>query len=576
MKKNKQIIYLIILLTAVLITAVNYFLFYDKVESEIIEKFSEPEKNISLISPYNNKDIYENIFLKLPENPEKILTNAGIVSHHFLAKDLIADFYNKISNKEIKTVFLISPDHYNNFFPSKTLAYTSKASWDTPYEELSTNKEIINYLLKKGSVAEDSLILGLEHGIYIEIPFIKKFFPNATLVPLILNPNATYENFETIGLQLKELAEKDSILVVSSDFSHESTIQNAFEQDSKTIDILKNLNLQNISGANNDCKQCLAVLSGFLGKNKYKFNLIDNQNSFDISGEDKNSVTSYVSGFYTEKSDLQILFTGDLMFDRGIRYYAKKNGSNEFIFDKIYPTLTNTDLVVSNLEGPITNNYSISSGTEPGSSNNYTFTFDKSVAKTLFLNNIRLVNLGNNHILNFYTSGVESTKKYLTEAGVEYFGEPKGNRAIIKELSGIKIAFISYNEFSESTNLDQAQTISEIQRLKSKVDIIIILCHWGTEYVSTPNEMIKDLAHQFINAGADAIIGSHPHVIQSIEEYNGKKIYYSLGNFVFDQYFDEDVRNGLGVILKINTKTKNIDFKKINFYLQSGGQTILK
>ncbi|MCX6721568.1 MAG: CapA family protein, partial [Candidatus Staskawiczbacteria bacterium] len=101
------------------------------------------------------------------------------------------------------------------------------------------------------------------------------------------------------------------------------------------------------------------------------------------------------------KKDVQILFVGDLMFDRGIRYAADQNKSNKYIFAKIDKLLTNSDLVATNLEGPVTNNKSVSSGTVPGSANNYYFTFDPSVPTALFNENIRLVDLGNNHILNF-------------------------------------------------------------------------------------------------------------------------------------------------------------------------------
>jgi poly-gamma-glutamate synthesis protein (capsule biosynthesis protein) len=264
------------------------------------------------------------------------------------------------------------------------------------------------------------------------------------------------------------------------------------------------------------------------------------------------------------------------MFDRGIRHYAKKAGSNEFIFQKIRPLLLNQDLVISNLEGPITDNPSKSSGTQPGSPNNYIFTFDPSVAKTLWYENIRLVGLGNNHILNFGSDGEKSTHEYLEASGVGFFGSPNADRTITKTIQGIKMAFVNYNEFTGSPAFDQSQAITEIQKLKGKVDFIVVFCHWDAEYQPEATEATKNLAHQFINAGADIIIGSHPHVTQSTETYNNKKIYYSLGNFVFDQYFEENVRNGMGVILKINPKDKSIKFQEVNFYLNSGGQTILK
>ncbi len=129
---------------------------------------------------------------------------------------------------------------------------------------------------------------------------------------------------------------------------------------------------------------------------------------------------------YSYPAHIKILFAGDLMFDLGIRYYAEKGGGNDFIFEKILNLLFNNDLAVVNLEGPITGEKSVSSGTAPGSTNNYFFTFDPSVAKTLSEKNIKLVNLGNNHILNFGSRGLESTKKYLDESSVDYFGAPNG------------------------------------------------------------------------------------------------------------------------------------------------------
>lgn len=277
----------------------------------------------------------------------------------------------------------------------------------------------------------------------------------------------------------------------------------------------------------------------------------------------------------TEKNYAQLLFVGDLMFDRGIRYYAAKNGSNEFIFDKISPLLLSNDLVIANLEGPITDNKSISLGTISGSTNNYFFTFKPSLAQTLFTENIRLVNLGNNHILNFGKNGVESTQKYLEQENISYFGIPNGKRSEIKEVGGLKIAFVSYNEFSGANiNAEQTATVEEIKRIKLEADIVVVFSHWGVEYSLTPINSVKNLAHQFIDAGADLIIGSHPHVIEPMEIYNDKRIYYSLGNFIFDQHFNENVRNGMGVAVTIDKTTKQMQFEEKNFYLDSNGQTL--
>lgn len=270
---------------------------------------------------------------------------------------------------------------------------------------------------------------------------------------------------------------------------------------------------------------------------------------------------------------INLLFVGDIMLDRGIKYYADKNGGYDFIFEKVADTLKQNDLVIANLEGPITDNKSVSYGTKRATPKNYIFTFDPIVTRHLFENKIRLVSLGNNHTLNFGEKGLESTKKYLDDEKISYFGAPGGENNIIKKISKTKIAFINYNQFAGDLATD---VTNKIKKLKTEVDFIFVYSHWGNEYEITPSNAQKKLAHQFIDAGADLVIGSHPHVIQTIEEYKGKRIYYSLGNFIFDQHFEEQVRNGLGVSLRINETTKKIEFKDQNFYLATGGQTILK
>jgi poly-gamma-glutamate synthesis protein (capsule biosynthesis protein) len=576
---NKKLkIFLVFIILAAMGAAI-YFIERIEVVEEFLYKLAAGESGgqLFLASMYNNIESYSDVLAGLQKPVEDSAVKAGIVSHHFLAKQLIADFYNKIASEKELTIYLLSPDHFNNFFPSGAIAYTSELSWKTPFGDVPAGKKIINSLVKEGVVTQNDSLLGLEHGIYVEIPFIKNFFPNAKIVPLVLNMAAGSDAFSALG---EKLQSQDSILIVSSDFSHEVSAKTASLQDKESVQALKDLSLENLSLVNSDCKQCLAVLEGFLGNSQnYSFNLIDNKNSSDFEeNASSNSVTSYVTGFWTPKKDLQILFAGDLMFDRGIRYYANKNEGNEFIFDKIYPALANNDLVVVNLEGPITDNKSVSSGTIPGSTNNYSFTFDPSVAQTLYRENIKLVNLGNNHILNFGDMSPVSTEKYLAQANVDYFGSPRSNRSIVKDIAGVKVAFVAYNEFYADT---QAQVEQEIAKIKPEADIVVVFCHWGIEYNLEATDGQKDLSHKFIDAGADLIIGSHPHVIEPMEEYNGpdgqsKRIYYSLGNFIFDQYFNENVRNGMGVKLKIDLETKELSFEEIKFYLGPSGQTLVK
>jgi len=270
---------------------------------------------------------------------------------------------------------------------------------------------------------------------------------------------------------------------------------------------------------------------------------------------------------------IDILFLGDLMFDRYIRQVAQRKG-NDFIFQGISGMLSGHDLVVANLEGPITGNPSISLASKIGERNNYYFTFDKSVADSLEKYNIKLVNLGNNHILNFGENGLDQTEQFLDAAKVNYFGDYRGSgkRIFIKEINGFSIGFVNYDQFT-ANSIDNA--LNDISEAKRKSDFVVVYAHWGTEYATSPEDKIKNLAHDFVDSGADLVIGSHPHVVQPSEDYRGKRIYYSLGNFIFDQYEEKNTKEGLGVEVEINPSDSAVNFREISVQMSGSGQTTM-
>jgi poly-gamma-glutamate synthesis protein (capsule biosynthesis protein) len=256
--------------------------------------------------------------------------------------------------------------------------------------------------------------------------------------------------------------------------------------------------------------------------------------------------------FVPEIREARILFGGDMMFDRTVRTVAEEKGG-DFIFSCVADLLRDYDIVVANLEGPITSNPSKSVGTVPGGEGNYTFTFPISTAPLLARHNIRLVNLGNNHIMNFSREGLFETKQWLDEAGVAYFGDPdlaESERVERMTLRGMPLSFVNWSDWTPigkpaSNGAGELNpTVEQIAKEKQAGRVVFLYAHWGEEYVAPP-ERVKLLARQFVDAGAEMVIGSHPHIVQEHETYRGKSVYYSLGNFVFDQYWSEDVRRGL-------------------------------
>lgn len=274
-----------------------------------------------------------------------------------------------------------------------------------------------------------------------------------------------------------------------------------------------------------------------------------------------------------ERNTAIILFGGDMMFDRSVRVAMREHG-DDHVFSCLPAALWDVDLVVANLEGPITTHTSISEGSTPGDDMNFTFTFPTSTASLLRRHNITLVNLGNNHIMNFSREGLLQTKEWLSREGVSYFGDPdagESDRVARPSINNVPFSFVNWSDWtSDKTD----HTVAQVRAEAAQGRIVVVYTHWGDEYVPPPPR-VRQLAHSFVDAGASIVIGSHPHIVQEHEVYNGRNIYYSLGNFVFDQYFSEEVRTGLLLRVAFNT-TGVTGVEEIPISLERDRRTCLK
>lgn len=237
----------------------------------------------------------------------------------------------------------------------------------------------------------------------------------------------------------------------------------------------------------------------------------------------------------------KIIIAGDVMLDRYVRKLGEQNGYNS-LFTDIAPLLQSADLAVVNLEGPITASQSKTLLPDGALSQELIFTFDPTAASALAEAGIDLVSLANNHTDNFGPAGLAETKKHLKQNGLAWFANswntPGDSQTICEK--EICVALVGYHEFSQGFD----NVLAEVRELDSQVDLVIVMPHWGEEYVTEPSERLKTKARQLVTAGADLIVGAHPHVVMSKEEVNGVPIFYSLGNFLFDQYFSFETMNG--------------------------------
>ncbi|MDQ3089751.1 MAG: CapA family protein [bacterium] len=258
----------------------------------------------------------------------------------------------------------------------------------------------------------------------------------------------------------------------------------------------------------------------------------------------------------------KILFVGDIMLDRSIRKVINEKGL-DYIFNEVKPIFLNVDFAIGNLEGAVTDNESISI-------KNYKilrFTFATSTLTSLKELGFDGFNLANNHTLDFYQSGFDETINNLNNAELFSFGHPLNNQNLSssKEIGKEKLCFVGYHSLYES---DTTAVLSEIRMLKFNCTFITVSAHWGVEYEAYESADQQLQARSFVDAGADLVIGHHPHVIQPIEVYKGKAIFYSLGNFVFDQDFSLATRQGIAV--RAILEEENITYKIIPIEMFKG------
>jgi poly-gamma-glutamate synthesis protein (capsule biosynthesis protein) len=257
-----------------------------------------------------------------------------------------------------------------------------------------------------------------------------------------------------------------------------------------------------------------------------------------LSSED---VTSYffahfMKGLFEPESIATTLHFGDMMFDREVRKILH-NGSGPFEYIKGVEGnfLRGNDAVVANLEGPITNNTNCQK-------KEVIFQFPPETARLLgrYLN---VVNLANNHSGDCGVNGLEDSKQILKEEDVFYFGEDIS--PYIMKIGDLDIAIIGINEIGRRVE-DFKTEVETIKELKSKHDQVVVHVHWGYEFATEPSKQQRQIAKMLVDAGADVVIGHHPHVIQPIERYKNSLIFYSLGNFIFDQT-QSGTQEGIGV-----------------------------
>ena len=255
---------------------------------------------------------------------------------------------------------------------------------------------------------------------------------------------------------------------------------------------------------------------------------------------------SVMSSVSAQNADtLDILFTGDILLDRGVRQVIEHHGVDHLFSDGIDSVFHSAQLVVGNLECPATK-------IEAPVFKRFIFRGDPEWLDTLQCHGYTHLNLANNHSIDQGREGLLDTKRNILAAGMVPIGAGENmNEAVQPVLlaehprkvwlvASLRLALENYAYLPDKPCVSQEPMDSLLERVNrlrrtDSTAVIIVSLHWGGEHTLQPVPSQRLEAHQLIRAGADMLICHHTHTLQTIEEFQGKKIYYSIGNFIFDQ-----------------------------------------
>lgn len=322
-------------------------------------------------------------------------------------------------------------------------------------------------------------------------------------------------------------------------------------------------------------------------KNKERIQNTSEEYSTDIPIVEGKIETDFADG-------AKLLFTGDVLLSSYVISNYDSQGINGVLSEDLLFEMNQADILMVNEEFPFG-----TTGTK-AEDKQFTFRVDPTYISIFEDMGTDIVSLANNHVLDFGKEALKETFAALDEAKILYAGAGD-NVERAKALQTIEADGETYGFLAASrvipvetwnvensapgvfTTYSSGAIVSAIEAARSKCDYLTVFVHWGIERSTTPEDYQVSLAHAYIDAGADLVIGSHPHVLQGIEYYQGKPIFYSLGNFIFNQSIEKTMlvrvqrKNGQSEISILpafasGAKTQGIDeVSKENFYLYMEG-----
>lgn len=273
---------------------------------------------------------------------------------------------------------------------------------------------------------------------------------------------------------------------------------------------------------------------------------------------------------------LSITFTGDILLDRGVRQFVEHRSVDKLFSPFVDSVFQSSDLVVANLECPATK-------IRQPAFKQYIFRAEPEWLQTLKAHGITHLNLANNHSVDQGRIGLADTKRNIQETGMIPVGAGDNMQEAAQPvllastprnvylLTSLQMPLENFSYLPDKTSVSHEDLDSLKTRVRQLKETdpccyIIVSLHWGGEHTLRPVPLQRQQAHQLIDAGVDALICHHTHTLQTIEQYQGKPIYYSIGNFIFDQ---KKPINSKACMVKVTIKKESSHIETIPIVIRN-------
>ncbi len=459
--------------------------------------------------------------------PADYRIRAVIVPHHITATTAIASGIRMLQNQSFSNIILVSPDHFNH---CAKIFCTINARYSTLFGDVRSSPDTVKSLLASSLAGEDAGLFENEHGIYSVLPYIANYFPRVTVTPIALSQYLSWDTFhkEEFLRLLRDVINEDTILMISSDFSHYLSYDEAEQMDEETARVIFSKDLEGIVQLKNpeqsDCPNCLWLLAALADERGfYNPSVVLHTNSATILEEpDVSRTTSHFSMVWYEDSQLDssdFAVGGDVTLTRSNK--APK------VSESVMNWWVGKGTRALNLEGPLATNCKISG-------NPYIFcNLDTKwkMIKDLATHWVVM----NNHMWDRGGIGFEETMRLLKEGGKVAITDELIEDDLVRYIAFSAVMNPVAQNYSGIASNSEDRVIQELKNNPSD-KLTIVFVHAGKEYSALSSGYEEKLYERLVDVGADAVVVGHAHVAGDVYLYKNKPIFRGVGNFMFDQY----------------------------------------